>query len=117
MVVLRGKRRLPSSLETVTWEHGGEGKGEGMVRVLVNSPRGTAENREQTCGHDVALGGEGRESDVPRQRREGGGCQLLGRATHIWCYVSYELLHSVFIQTQSGNSSFPPLSPLVTLSF
>ena len=65
-------------LETVTWEHGGEGKGEGgegMVRVLVNSPRGTAENRgEQTCGHDVALGGEERgEGAVPRQRREGGG--------------------------------------------
>ena len=58
------------------------------------------------------------EGAVPRQRREGGGGrQLLGRATHIWCYVSYELLHSVFIQTQSGNSSFPPLSPLVTLSF
>ena len=46
-----------------------------MVRVLVNSPRGTAENRrEQTCGHDVALGGEGRgEGAVSRQRREGGG--------------------------------------------
>ena len=65
--------------------------------------------------------GPGRRGEGGRRcvaaEKGGRGRQLLGRATHIWCYVSYELLHSVFIQTQSGNSSFPSLSPLVTLSF
>ena len=114
MVVLRGKRRLPSSLETVTWEHGGEGKGEGargwcgFWLTLQGERRRTEENRHAgTTWPWEAKEGEW-EGAVPRQRREGGGGrQLLGRATHIWCYVSYELLHSVFIQTQSGNSSFP----------
>ena len=51
MVVLRGKRRLPSSLETVTWEHGGEGKGEGargwcgFWLTLQGERRRTEENR------------------------------------------------------------------------
>ena len=63
MVVPRGKRG-DYRLETVTWEvgkgrEGGEGWCGRLLEVLANSPRGTAENREQICGLDVAQGGEG----------------------------------------------------------
>lgn len=93
MVVLRGKRgdsRLPSrncylggregreERVWMVWETAGESSGEAAVlEILANSPRGTAENREETCGLDVALGGRGAMAEGAERSRggqPGGSC-------------------------------------------